>query len=46
MHGRDPPSEKRHLPRISRWNFGLIALVMLTALSIATLMIMPEIFTQ
>jgi hypothetical protein len=44
VHGRDPSSEKRHLPRISEWNFG--ALVMLAALSIAGLVIMPEIFTQ
>jgi hypothetical protein len=30
----------------SEWNFGVIALLVLAALSIAALLIMPEVFTQ
>jgi competence protein ComGC len=30
----------------SEWNFGLIAMLVLGVLSIAALLIMPEIFTQ
>ena len=44
MHGLDP-SIKR--PRwSSEWNFGVIAMVLLTLLAIAALLITPEIFTQ
>jgi hypothetical protein len=30
----------------SEWNFGVIALLVLAALSIAALLIIPEVFTQ
>ncbi len=44
MHGRHPLSETRH--RSFEWNFGLIAMVLLAALSLAALLITPEIFIQ
>jgi hypothetical protein len=44
MHGLDRPIKRARWS--SEWNFGAIALLMLAALSIAALLIAPEIFTQ
>jgi hypothetical protein len=46
MHGLLPSMEpKRPLPWPSEWNFGLIALLVLAALAIASALIAPEIIT-
>lgn len=44
MHGL--VSSNKTLRWSSEWNFGVIAMVLLTLLAIAALLIMPEIFTQ
>ena len=45
MHSRGLSMEPKLPPHwSSEWNFGLIALVVLGLLSIAALLIMPEIF--
>jgi hypothetical protein len=46
MHGLLPSMEpKWTMPWPSEWNFGLIALLVLAALAIASALITPEIIT-
>jgi 4-amino-4-deoxy-L-arabinose transferase-like glycosyltransferase len=45
MHGFHPSSERETKQRRwpSEWNFGLIALLVLSVLAVATALLMPEL---